>query len=272
MTTSQKEAAADGTVYDTPLVHAVSIGLAFLISWGVYQYTEESFTQYEHFGWISGIDLMRVLAVAFDIYVAGSFVNGLLDALARPLKEHHHRFAFAVGCITLAFALHYTGTLAKAYAALGLQAPGAVASVGVLRSARLWDEARHLPLDEFAGDWYGIFHRHRRNPSPPVAGLGAVSRLHVSVANGAARVQLWRACPPRECDAGTYAAILESRRGGVVGALHVAGTTDGTDWLVTLWPQKDYLMLTEQRLRGHDQRNKLGFGESMVRQGDPRLN
>jgi len=261
--------AATGTSYDTPLVHAVSIGLALAVSWAVYMFTEESLVQYRHFGWISGIDLMRVLAVAFDIYVAGSFVNGLLDALARPLKENHHRFAFAVGCIALAFALHYTGTLAKAYAALGLKPPGAPASVGSLRAYRVQDQAPELPLEAFAGDWYGV--SHKRMPNSPLAGPGSISRLYVSVENGEARVHIWRSCPPRQCDSGSYPAIVQSRRRGTAVALHVAATTDGTDWLVTLLPQRDFMMLEEQRLRGTDGRNKRGFSDWMVRANDPRL-
>jgi len=82
-------------------------------------------------------------------------------------------------------------------------------------------------------------------------------------------MHLWRWCPaPQECDSGSYPAILQSRRRGTVVALHVTGTTDGTDWLVTLYTHPGHMMLGEERLRGTDLRNKRGFSDWMERRRD----
>ena len=252
---------------DSPVVHGLLLGVCLIFTWLVSTFTSE-WMSYEHYGVISGIDLGRVILVSLDLYFAGSTVNSLLDRIKRPITETHHRMRFAAACVVAAFALHYTGTLTKVYAALGLRAPGPIASIGMLKSNPLYDQAPNLPLEAFAGDWHGI-----RKGLPPFAGWGAgwISRARVSVVNGEARVQIWRSCPPDECDGGIYPAIIESRRRGTAVALHVTGTSAGTDWLMTLSTQPDHMMLEEQHNRGRDRSSYHQYFDWMLRPGDRRL-
>src|SRR6185369_3298859 len=146
----------EGRDRDRPVVHWVLFGLSLLFTWAVTKVTGGLFSN-QYFGFISGIDLGRVILVSLDLYFAGSALNSLLDQVKRPISETHHRLAFAAGCVAVAFTLHYTGTLAKTYAMLGLAPPGPAASIGMPRSHQLHAEVPNLPLEAFAGDWFGVF-------------------------------------------------------------------------------------------------------------------
>ena len=77
----------DAKSYDRPFVHLVSFVSAIAFSWFVYWFTEESILQSDNYGWITGYELLRVIAVAFDIYVAGSFFNR--DRKSTRLNSSH---------------------------------------------------------------------------------------------------------------------------------------------------------------------------------------
>ena len=170
--------------------HAIWACLAMVYTWTV---TIIGFDQlaYTSMGPMTGIQFWRALVVAFDLYVALSILDNVLEELRRaPAKRN--KLAYAAGCIALAFTLELSGGVAKVYAKLGLRMPGPAATIGLLRSNSL---AAHfavpeLPLEDFAGTWFGA---RKGLPGFPGWGAGWISRVDVSIASlEEARVHLWR--------------------------------------------------------------------------------
>jgi hypothetical protein len=229
------------------LMHAIWVCLATVLTWQVFA-TGFEVLAYSSIGPVSGTQFWRALVVAFDLYVLLSLAVTVRGELRSAPEVKRRKLAIAAGCIALAFTLELSGALPKVYAMFGLKVPGPAASIGLLTSHHVHPEVPDLRLADFAGDWIGVF--QKRMPGSFGHGAGAIARVQVSVANGEARMQLWRSCPPSECDGGSYPAITESRRPGTVVALHAIGTQGGEDWIVSLTSQPGHLMLTEQRMRG----------------------
>jgi hypothetical protein len=248
--------------------HAIWACLAMVYTWGI-TITGFDALMFTSMGPMSGVRFWRALVVAFDLYVALSIFENVLDELGNAPAATRNRFAYAVGCIAVAFTLELSGGMAKVYAKLGLRLPGPAATIGLLQSNHFHPAVPDLPLEEFAGDWVGVF--QKKMPGSFGHGPGAITRVQVSVANGQAFMHLWRWCPPQECDGGSHPAIIDSRRPGTVVGLHVTGTTNGEDWLVTLSTQPGHMNLEDQRIRGKDMNTRRQYGDWMARPDDVRL-
>lgn len=248
--------------------HAIWVCLATVLTWQAFTSGFEGLA-YTSMGPVSGVQFWRALVVAFDLYVVLSLADSVRAELSIAPGVKRSRLAIAAGCIALTFTLELSGALPKVYAKLGLKLPGPAATIGLLQSNHVHPEVPDLRLEEFAGDWIGVF--QKRMPGSFGHGPGAITRVRVSIANGEPQMQFWRWCPPQECDGGSHPAIIESRRRGTVVALHAIGTQNGEDWLVSLTSQPGHLMLDDQRIRGKNMDSRRQWSDWMSRPDDIRL-
>ena len=185
-----------------------------------------------------GPRLMRIAVVAFDLY----FVVKIAAALLKVELAGLGRFAGLVGCALLATGLHATGVLDRIGFSSRLLPP---ISSGALEAYRREARDPEVPLQDYAGTWVV--------EAGPRYGAAWVKRIAIRFDAGKPRATLWRACESGECEAGSYAGIVEARSAGKAQAVHFAGHTDGKDWIVSLRPMTyGGMWLQEQRIRGTD--------------------
>src|SRR6185436_2411617 len=112
----------------------VFLGLSVALTWYINTITNETLYR-EFFGPVSGLKVGLALCGALDLFFLGTAVNSLLSEARQPLRGAHHKFIFALVSLSVATFLAFSGLLQRTYSAVGLKAPGPVASIGMLQTS-----------------------------------------------------------------------------------------------------------------------------------------